>query len=629
MKENIIKQLSDIEHALLRPGQYIGSIVPTKCETFLFNKKNEKFEYKEFEYVPGLLKIIYEILDNSVDEAIRTNFKFATNINIEIKNNKVKISDNGRGIPLDLAAGTNKSQLELALTELRSGSNFNDKEGRNLLGMNGVGSSLTNIFSTKFKATVLDGKRKGLLICKNNLSSKKCIISEYPSTSVGTIIEFEPDLSRFNISNIDEIHENLIYQRLMFLSFMYPEITFKFNSKIVRFKTSKNLMSMFADKFVAIQDENIPSKYLIGIIPNNTDDFTHKSYINGADCINGGNHIDYIHSELINRIKEKISKKYSSIKPGDIKNKLTYIIIFREFINPMFNSQTKENFSSEINDIKNFLKDVDWDSLASKIVKTSEIMDPILESFKIKEELKNRQALNKLGKISKTFKCEKFLPATKENKYFLICEGDSAVGGLSNCLGRSQFGYFSTRGVPLNAYDATISKLTENVELSNLVKLLNLSLKNDKQNLTYDYIVTATDADCDGFHITGLYLGFFLKYCPSIIKEEKLKRLRTPIVVFKDSKNTIQHFFFTLNEYNEFINSHNINGLKIHYYKGLGSWEKDDLKPLIEKYGLEYFLETFNFDNLSNTTIDNWLNSKLANKRKEYLKNNEFSIFNV
>lgn len=207
--------------------------------------------------------------------------------------------------------------------------------------------------------------------------------------------------------------------------------------------------------------------------------------------------------------------------------------------------------------------------------------------------------------------------------------GDSAAGGLSNCLGRSQFGYFSTRGVPLNAYDATITKLTENIELSNMVKLLNLSLKTDKQDLTYDYIVTATDADCDGFHITGLYLGFFLKYCPSIIKENRLKRLKTPIVVFKDSKNIIKHFFFTLNEYNEFIKTHDLTGLKIHYYKGLGSWEKNDLKPLVDKYGLEYFLETFNYDELSETTIDNWLNSKLANKRKDYLKNNEFSIFNV
>ena len=629
MRENKIKQLTDIEHVILRPGQYVGSVTKTKCETYLLNKKTEQFEYKEFEYVPALLKIIYEILDNSVDESIRTKFKYGKHISVEIKNNKIKIADDGRGIPLTNAEGTNISQLELALTELRAGSNFNDDEGRNLLGMNGVGSSLTNIFSTSFKAVVYDGKLKGVLTCKKNLSSKKCVITEYKSDSTGTTIEFEPDLEKFNLTQIDEIHENLIYQRLMFLSYMYPEITFKFNGKIVRFKTSKNLMSLFSEKFVALSDDNKPSKYMIGVIPNHNDDFTHKSYINGADCINGGNHIDFIHSELIGRIKDKLSKKYSSIKPGDIKNKLTYVIIFREFINPMFNSQTKENFSSDVNEIKEFLKDIDWDMFAQKIVKCDEIMDPILESFKIKEELKNRQTLNKLSKGTKSFKCEKFLPATKSQKYFLICEGLSASAGLSACLGRSEFGYYSTRGVPLNAYEATISKLADNVELSDMIKLLNLQFKSDIQELTYENIVLANDSDSDGGRIAGLYIGFFIKYFPTIITEGKLKRLKTPVIVLKDKKENIKHFFFTLNEYNEFIKKNDISSLKIHYYKGLGSWEPQDLQPLISKFGLDYFLETFVLDTNANTTVDNWLNSKNADKRKECLNNNAFSIFNV
>jgi DNA topoisomerase-2 len=629
IKENKIQQLTDIEHVILRPGQYVGSTNKTKCFTFLLNRKTEMFEYKEFEYVPALLKIIYEILDNAVDESIRTNFKFGKNISIDIKDGKVKVSDNGRGIPLGLAADGKTSQLELALTELRAGSNFNDDEGRNLLGMNGVGSSLTNIFSLNFKATVFDGKRKGVLTCKNNLSSKKCVISEFPSKETGTTIEFSPDLAKFNLTKIDEVHENLIFQRLMFLSYMYPEITFKFNGKIVRFKTSKNLMSLFNEKFVAITDDNKPNKFLIGIIPNNNDDFTHKSYINGADCIHGGNHIDYIHSELIGKIKERLNKKYSSIKPGDIKNKLSYVVIFREFINPMFNSQTKENFSSDVNEIKEFLGEVDWDNLAQKVTKCAEIMDPILESFKIKEELKNRQTLSKLGKTTKAFKCDKFLPATKSNNFFCIVEGNSASGGLSNCFGRSEFGYFSTRGVPLNAYEATVAKLADNEELSNMIKLLNLSLKEETQDLTYENIVIATDQDLDGVKIAGLYLGFFSKYCPSIITAGKLKRLRTPVIVFKDKKEKIKHFFFTLNEYNEFIKTHDVSNLKIHYYKGLGSWEPVDLKPLIEQYGIDFFMETFVLDEAGKETIDNWLNSKNADKRKEYLKQNEFSIFNI
>ena len=133
----------------------------------------------------------------------------------------------------------------------------------------------------------------------------------------------------------------------------------------------------------------------------------------------------------------------------------------------------------------------------------------ILESFKIKEELKNRQALNKLGKTNKTFKCDKFLPATKDKKHFLICEGLSASSGLSACLGRSVFGYYATRGVPLNAYDASINKLAENVELSDMIKLLNLQFKEKIQNLTYEDIVLANDSDNDGMHICRIIYRIF------------------------------------------------------------------------------------------------------------------------
>jgi DNA gyrase/topoisomerase IV subunit B len=303
--------------------------------------------------------------------------------------------------------------------------------------------------------------------------------------------------------------------------------------------------------------------------------------------------------------------------------------MFREFINPMFNSQTKENFSSDISDIKSFLSEIDWDSFAQKVVKCNEIMDPILESFKIKEELKNRQALNKLGKTTKAFKCDKFLPATKEQKYFLICEGLSASSGLSACLGRNTFGYYSTRGVPLNAYEAQINKLVENVELSDMIKLLNLQFKNEEQELTYNNIVIAADADADGSHITGLYIGLYAKYFPSIIKNKNLHRLRTPLIALKDSKDNIKHFFFTLDEYNLFLTSNDISKYTLQYYKGLGSWEPKDLKPLVEKFGIEYFLETFILDDEGNITIDNWLNGKNADKRKEYLNDIEFNLFNI
>ena len=631
MKENKITQLSDIEHVIKRSGIYIGSITPTKCSTFILNKKTETFEYKEITYIPGFLKIIYEIIDNSVDEAIRTNFKYAKNISVTIeKNKKITVSDDGRGIPLDVDPATGKSQLELALTSLRAGSNFNDEEGRNLLGMNGVGSSLTNIFSKIFAALVYDGKRKGILKCANNLSKKSCEIENFKSKITGTTIMFEPDFKKFGITQLDDVHMDLIHQRLMFLSITYPEITFKLNGDVIKFKNNKNFMECFNKDYVVIQDKNKPSKYMIGIIPNEYDDFTHKSYINGADCMAGGNHIDYIHSELIGRIKDKLSRKYPNIRVGDIKNKLTYIINFREFINPSFNSQTKENFSSNVNEIKEFLKDIDWDDFANKIVKNSAIMDPIVETFKIKEEFKNRETLKKMGKASKDFKCEKFLPATKDKKYFAICEGDSAKQGLSDGLGRAEFGYFSTRGVPLNAYEVTPQKLAGNEELENIIKCLKLHLKEETQpELTYEKIVLANDADADGAHIRSLYIAFFSKYAPSIIKEGRLCCLQLPLICMKDNKGNIIEMFQTFDEYNTWLKDNKNSKLECKYFKGLGSWKDKEIKDLVKKYGVEKFIEPLELDKDSFKLIDDWVGKKNAEIRKTYLKENEFSIFSM
>ena len=631
-KENIIKQLTDVEHVLLRPGTYIGSTTLTKTSTFILDKKTDTFSYKDIEYVPGFLKIIYEVLDNSVDEAIRTNFKKATSIDVTIdeKTGLLTVSDDGRGIPLDNMKGSEMSMLEGALTCLRAGSNFNDDDGgRNLLGMNGVGSSLTNIFSKKFTAEVLDGKRRGILKCSDNLSKKECTIEKFPSKKTGTKISFIPDFQRFGLKKIDQVHIDLVHQRLIFLSLTYPEISFTFNKKSIKFKNAKNFLHAFAEKFVAVQDDNYPPKFLIGVIPNTTDEFNHKSYINGADCVLGGNHLNVISNELVRRIRDKLAKKYSSIKVGDIKNRMSFIVNFREFINPMFNSQTKENFSSPEAEIKEFLKSVDWDGFAQKICKCDEIIEPIIESFKIKEELQNRKTLDKISGTVKKFKCKKFMPATKVNRYMFIAEGDSAQLGLSDAIGRDESGFFATRGVPLNTYECPPSRIAENEELTNIIKVLNLKLNSDKQDLTYENIVLASDADADGAHISCLYIAFFSKFCPSIIKAGKLKKLITPIICMKDSKEDIKEMFFTLDEFNAWMKKNPDTKLKAHYYKGLGSWEKKDFQSLIKKHGLSKFIQTLEYDENSVNLIDDWMNRKKADVRKEYLKENEFSIFGI
>lgn len=626
MIENKIKKLSDIEHLLLRPNMYIGSVQYTNTHGFIFNTDNNIFEYKEYSYIPGLIKICMEILDNSTDEYIRTNGKYGNKITIDISDNNIKITDNGRGVPTTLAEGTDMSQLELAFTHPKAGSNFDDST-RQTIGMNGCGSFCTVGFSKYFKVTSQTDKQLGILICEENLSKKSCNITNSASNKTGTTVEFIPDFAKFNIEKFDDIHKNLIYQRLIHLAVSYPNIQFKFNGSALKFNSIEKYFDYFSTTYCYIEQDN----FGIAIMPNDSDDFRFSSYINGLNICGGGNHIDVINNEIISRLREnKVFKKYK-ITPGDIRNKIQLIVIMRNFPKMEFDSQSKEKLTNSPSAIKQYFNEVDWDDLVKNIAKNEKIVDPILINYKLKEELKNRLALKNMEKVSdRDIRCEKYFPSIGEKKYIFLAEGDSAASSLIAGLGRKEIGYFAARGVPLNAYTANVSRFTSNKELANIIKILGMSLKKDaEQNLTYKNIVIATDSDSDGAHISGLFIGFFQRYAPILLKDHKIKKFVTPIITFNNSKNEVVKVFFKLTEYTEYLKNNKVpKGCTTKYYKGLGSWTKDKLKKLIEVNGLEFFIHDIETDENSDKLIDDWIGDTAENceSRKEYLREFEINI---
>ena len=202
-------------------------------EGFIFNKQINKFEYKQYQKIQAFEKIINEILDNCVDEALRTNFEFANLIEVNIENNTVNIKDNGRGVPITNIVddkGKKISQLEAAFTRARAGSNFSD-DNRQTIGTNGVGSFCCAVFSKQFEVRVKSKDGVGNLICKNNLSSHKCKVNlKKTSGKTFTEVSFIPDYERFGLQGFDENHQNLLYTRLINLSISYPKIKFNFNN---------------------------------------------------------------------------------------------------------------------------------------------------------------------------------------------------------------------------------------------------------------------------------------------------------------------------------------------------------------------------------------------------------------
>ena len=596
--KNTIRQLTDREHVRLRSAVYIGSVTPTKSFEYILD--NDAITHKEVEYSAGLIKIINEILDNSVDVAIKSNFKSANLIQVKIDDKKVIVQDNGTGIPV--VKNSDGIYLpRLAWGNARAGSNFDDDKNRTQIGLNGVGSFATNCFSKKFIGLTDDGKNAYKVTFKNGAESFTEQIT--PTKKQGTTVTFEPDLEMFGVSSINETYQNIIKQRLINLSMSFPKITFKFNGKKVNTSTFKNYLKLFSNTAEIYETED----YKFAVLPNEDDDFKQFSYVNGLKIPDGGTHIDIITNSIVDSLRNKLIKKYKTIKPGDIRNKLMIILFMKNFNNAKFSSQSKEKITNSTREINEYFGKIDYEKIVNKILKTPEIIDPITEVYKIKEEFKKRQELKSLKK-TKRIKSSKYLPSTGFKKYLVLVEGESALGGLLGALGRKDVGYYTLKGKPLNSYSQPQSKFTSNKELSELYSII--------KNENYQYIITACDADLDGIHIIGLLLGFFHKYTPEV--NTKIGMLNTPVIAVKKGKD-LKRWYYNLND--EVIIK---QGESSKYYKGLGSHKEKDLKYIIEKDGLAKMIKMFEFDD--DEIIDDWLSDKKADKRKEYIINNEFSI---
>jgi len=578
---------------------YIGAVDLTKTNEYIF--EDDKIQYKEVQYVPGLIKIINEIIDNSVDVAIKTDFKSSNEIEVKIDDKSVFVKDNGTGIPI-MKNSDGHYLPELCWNHARAGSNFDDDKNRTQIGMNGVGSYATACFSKKFTGHTDDGKNSYKIVIKDNASN---FTEEVKSTKLqGTSVTFEPDLEKFGLSNIDETHQNIIKQRLINLSMSFPLITFKFNGKKINVNSFKKYVSLFNESSEIYETED----YRFAILPNDEDDFRQFSYVNGLKIPDGGTHIDIISNNIVTRLRDKLLKKYKTIKPGDIKNKLMIVAFLKNVKNTKFNSQSKEKITNGAAEINEYFGEIPYDNIVNKIFKNSAIIDPITEVYRIKEEFKKRQELKDLNKTVKKIKSDKYLPSIGVKKYLLLVEGESALGGLSPVLGRKECGYYTLKGKPLNAYSAPQSKFTQNTELSELYKII--------QNEGYQYVIYATDQDLDGYHIRGLLTGFFIKYLPEL--KGKIGMLNTPVIGVKKN-NKLVNWFYSLNDEVKLK-----SGETSKYFKGLGSWKEADLKYIVEQDGLQKMINLFEWDN--DEIIDDWLSDSKSDKRKEYIQANEFSI---
>lgn len=637
MSEHKFEVLTGRLQILQRPTMWIGAVNKTTQKMFILT--DDKVEHREIEYVPGFKKICDEILDNSLD-ALIAHSNASGSIKVKIDEEKVSIEDDGPGIPVvkkklseieeknlpaEEARQIKNSYLpQLAWTRLFSGSNFQDGENKTTIGAHGVGSTATAIFSTKFIGKTDDGNKSCVVKSLDNMEKVSCKVGDTSGKS-GTVVEFWPDLKRFGLDKIDQVYFDLMYQRLLCLAITFPKIKFSFNGKKID-NNEKKFLKLFSENVVSASFD----KGFIGIYPNDSDEFNFFTYVNGMHMSRGGSHVDYMSWQIVSPIRDKLVKKYKTIKPADIRNRLSIVVFMRDFPNPKFDSQTKETLTNAQSEISNYLNNkIDFEKLAKDILKNNAVMTPIIDMFKIKEELKARQELKQAKKVK--VKSDKYFPGIGEKKYLFLVEGLSAGGGLMKCLGRDGKYFYCLRGLALNAYDSSIQKIAANQEIKEVMNILNLDLtkKDDEsQVIEFDKIVIATDADVDGINIASMLMGWWYKLCPSLYKQHKIYRLNTPIVIIEDAKENIKKWFFNLDDFKKWEATNNDKKLKIVYLKGLGSLSTSQLDYIIKQQGFESLLEEYTLDDMSDEYFKNWLGPD-AEPRKKYMKEYSFDINSI
>lgn len=562
--EEKFQKLTDREHILIRPSMYIGKTVPEETTRFILGSK------KTVTIVPGLMKIVNELIDNSIDEFIRSEGKAATKIQITVENDRITVNDNGRGIPVERYNGAWRP--EVAWTEAKAGTSF--AENRVGPGANGVGSVVANVFSKEFHGQTNDGKQFCTVDCSNNMEYIKTKVQKSRSVKTGTSVTILPDYARFGVTGFTEDHLTVLHDRIHMLAITYPEITFIFNGDQIRYKKSSDYFSMYGDVYIPWAGPH----YVAAVFPSSGDEYEQKSSIDGLDMLLGGTHEAIIVRDISYALRDIIHKKHKlDMSPAEIKRGLRLVFIGRNFPNMEFDSQTKERLTNSEKVVREWLSPFDNVKIAKKIFECKEIIDPIIEAKLAKQLAAEKRAVTIALKKQAKKHVEKHLAAKSNNpddKILLLCEGDSAASGAQKVRDPKKHGLFPLRGMPMNTYGASEKDMLANAEISNIMAITGLKFGMHgmvlEQSLEYGRIGLMCDSDHDGNSIVSMLINFFYHW-PDLFTQKRIFIVPSPRYVLTKGKgkNRKVVYFYDTTEYE--TNRIKYKGYEIRYIKGLAT----------------------------------------------------------
>jgi DNA topoisomerase-2 len=617
--EEKYQKLTDREHVLHRPYMYVGSTEPHSGEVPLFN--GEKIILQSVVYNPAFLKIFDEILSNSVDEHRKNPKLNEVRVTFDLDSGEITVWDNG-GIPVKKHPVHKEWIPEMIFSNLKAGSSFDDSKDRNTAGTNGVGATLTNIFSTRFSIKTCDGINKFEQVFTDNMEKRtKPKISK--STRGFTEIAYSTDLPRFKMKVLDENSYKILYKRCLDAAACNPKLKIKVytisngEKNWVEFKFKK-----FEDYIKLYIGENEEYFYeesddwRIGF-SKSKEGFTNTSFVNSVHTKDGGTHVDYITNQLISHLREMIKKKHKvDVKPNDIRNHL-YVFIDCVIINPAFSSQTKEKLITETSRFKTSHEVTE--KIARQVFK-SEIIQSVLDWVERKQMAEERAELRKLNKNLSKGRVEKLIDAQSKgdrSKCVLgIYEGMSALSAVRKFRDTKMVGAYPLKGKFINVHELPNSKVIKNSEVVGLMGSIGLKLGESPDNLRYGKVYIYTDADPDGNSIAAQLINFFAKYWPELFQMGIIYKVMTPLVVAKKG-NQVKNFYTSM-EFEDWINKSSSSSWNIEYKKGLAALEDNEYEEIIKNPKTV----RLQFDKESKESLEDWFGSDSA-PRKSKLLNEE------
>ncbi len=599
--EDNIRSLDWKEHIRMRPGMYIGKLGDGSSPD------------------DGIYILLKEVLDNSIDEFVMGAGK---TIEVSIQGEKVIVRDYGRGIPL--------GKVVDVVSKMNTGGKYDSRAFKKSVGLNGVGTKAVNALSTYFRVeSTREGKSASAEFELGELTNQEFL--DDTSRRKGTKVSFVPDASIFKKY---KYRNEYVVRMLKNYVYLNPGLTIIFNGE--KYYSENGLKDL-------LEENTSQSDMLYPIIHLRGDDIevaiTHSktqyseeyhSFVNGQNTTQGGTHLAAFREALVKTVREFYGKNYDA---SDVRKSIISAISVK-VMEPVFESQTKTKLGSTemgggLPTVRTFINDFVKRNLDNYLHKNADAAEAIQR--KILQAERERKELSGIRKIArerakkaslhnkKLRDCRVHLGDLKKDRRLettlFITEGDSASGSITKSRDVNTQAVFSLRGKPLNSYGMSKKIVYENEEFNLLQAALNI--EESIEDLRYNNIVIATDADVDGMHIRLLLITFFLQLFPEWIKEGRLYILQTPLFRFKKKKETIYC-------YSEQERVDAINKLKpkpeITRFKGLGEISPDEFKYFI---GDDIRLDPVMLDkNMSIEELLEFYMGKNTPSRQEFIINN-------